>query len=277
MLTVRVEPHPVFGRDGRQPHRRPAGHLRRGGAGRHRGRADARRRPGQGAHRPGHAERAGAARQGPRRRRRRPGHGDLLVKVQVVVPQRLSDEARAAVEALRDERRPGHDPRADLFARATAGDERPWASRRAASRRVDEDPGLRHLGRGPARRHARADPAPVRPARPGLPRPHPRRRPALLRRATSRCCARCSGCPRTRASAWPASSASSSSRTRCRRCSARVGELAVELERTRAVLGSGARVFAAGRAGDVVAVRAGQRPSRSTSRSQSLVVWRPGS
>ena len=39
----------------------------------------------------------------------------------------------------------------------------------------------------------------------------------------------------------------------------------------------GARVFAAGRAGDVVAVRAGQRPSRSVSRSQSLVVWRPGS
>ena len=57
----------------------------------------------------------------------------------------------------------------------------------------------------------------------------------------------------------------------------RVGELSVELERTRAVLGSGARVFAAGRGGDVVAVRAGQRPSRSASRSQSLVVWRPGS
>ena len=56
----------------------------------------------------------------------------------------------------------------------------------------------------------------------------------------------------------------------------RVGELSVELERTRAALGSGTRVFAAGRAGDVVAVRAGQRPSRSVSRSQSLVVWRPG-
>ena len=56
----------------------------------------------------------------------------------------------------------------------------------------------------------------------------------------------------------------------------RVGELTVELARTRSLLGSGARVFAAGRAGDVVAVRAGQRPSRSTSRSQSLVIWRPG-
>jgi MerR family transcriptional regulator, heat shock protein HspR len=57
----------------------------------------------------------------------------------------------------------------------------------------------------------------------------------------------------------------------------RVGELSVELERARGLLGAGARVFAAGRAGDVVAVRAGQRPSRSPSRSQSLVVWRPGS
>jgi MerR family transcriptional regulator/heat shock protein HspR len=56
----------------------------------------------------------------------------------------------------------------------------------------------------------------------------------------------------------------------------RVGELTVELERTRAALGAGGRVFAAGRTGDVVAVRAGQRPSRSTSRSQSLVIWRPG-
>jgi MerR family transcriptional regulator/heat shock protein HspR len=57
----------------------------------------------------------------------------------------------------------------------------------------------------------------------------------------------------------------------------RVGELTVELNRARAVLSPGARVFAAGRAGDVVAVPAGQRPSRSASRSQSLVIWRPGS
>ncbi|HYN30463.1 MAG TPA: DnaJ C-terminal domain-containing protein [Dermatophilaceae bacterium] len=43
--------------------------------------------------------------------------GDLLAKVLVVVPQRLTDETRAAVEALRaaDD---GHDPRADLFTRA---------------------------------------------------------------------------------------------------------------------------------------------------------------
>ena len=55
----------------------------------------------------------------------------------------------------------------------------------------------------------------------------------------------------------------------------RVGELSVELERDPRRPRLGRRVFAAGRAGDVVAVRAGQRPSRSASRSQSLVVWRP--
>ena len=56
----------------------------------------------------------------------------------------------------------------------------------------------------------------------------------------------------------------------------RVGELTAEVERARAALATGSRVFAAGRGGDVVAVRAGQRPSRTVSRSQSLVVWRPG-
>ncbi len=45
------------------------------------------------------------------------GHGDLLVKVVVVVPHRLSDAARDALEVLRAEDE-GHDPRADLFDRA---------------------------------------------------------------------------------------------------------------------------------------------------------------
>ncbi len=45
------------------------------------------------------------------------GHGDLLAKVVVVVPQRLSDDARAAVETLRADE-DGQDPRADLFERA---------------------------------------------------------------------------------------------------------------------------------------------------------------
>lgn len=49
--------------------------------------------------------------------KRKDHHGDLLAKVSVAVPQKLSDTAREAVEALRKEES-GHDPRADLFARA---------------------------------------------------------------------------------------------------------------------------------------------------------------
>ncbi len=45
------------------------------------------------------------------------GHGDLLAKVQVVVPTHLSDTAREAVEALTAETA-DTDPRAELFARA---------------------------------------------------------------------------------------------------------------------------------------------------------------
>ncbi len=43
--------------------------------------------------------------------------GDLLAKVSLAVPQRLSDKARAAVEVLRAEQA-DTDPRADVFARA---------------------------------------------------------------------------------------------------------------------------------------------------------------
>ncbi len=56
----------------------------------------------------------------------------------------------------------------------------------------------------------------------------------------------------------------------------RVTELEDEAARWRAAAQHGQRVFAAGRAGDVVAVRAGQRPSRPVPASQALVVWRPG-
>jgi len=45
------------------------------------------------------------------------GTGDLLAKVQVVVPQRLSDSARQVVEAMQADEA-GLDPRADLMARA---------------------------------------------------------------------------------------------------------------------------------------------------------------
>ncbi|QIM22651.1 DnaJ domain-containing protein [Phycicoccus sp. HDW14] len=47
----------------------------------------------------------------------RHGTGDLLARVQVVVPQRLSDEARRAVETLRDAEGDA-DPRATLFQQA---------------------------------------------------------------------------------------------------------------------------------------------------------------
>ncbi len=54
----------------------------------------------------------------------------------------------------------------------------------------------------------------------------------------------------------------------------RVEELASELSAAQAALSSGARVFAVGPRGEVVAVRPGQRPPRAPS-SQALVVWRP--
>jgi molecular chaperone DnaJ len=43
--------------------------------------------------------------------------GDLLAKVSIVVPQRLSDDAKAAVETLKAQD-DGHDPRAELFEKA---------------------------------------------------------------------------------------------------------------------------------------------------------------
>ncbi len=55
----------------------------------------------------------------------------------------------------------------------------------------------------------------------------------------------------------------------------RVTELRTEVDALRLAIGSATRVFAAGRAGEIIAVRAGQRPARSISSSQSLVVWRP--
>jgi molecular chaperone DnaJ len=43
--------------------------------------------------------------------------GDLLARVQVVVPQRLTDEARAAIETMAAAE-DAYDPRAELFQRA---------------------------------------------------------------------------------------------------------------------------------------------------------------
>jgi molecular chaperone DnaJ len=49
--------------------------------------------------------------------RRGDHQGDLLAKIQVVVPQRLTDEAREAIEKM-SAAEDGQDPRADLFRRA---------------------------------------------------------------------------------------------------------------------------------------------------------------
>jgi len=55
---------------------------------------------------------------------------------------------------------------------------------------------------------------------------------------------------------------------------ARVGELTDELARLRdATAQPGSRVFAVGPAGEIIAIRAGQRPRQN--RSQALVVWKP--
>ena len=55
---------------------------------------------------------------------------------------------------------------------------------------------------------------------------------------------------------------------------ARLTELGLEVDALKSAVGAGSRVFAAGRAGEVVAVRAGQRPTRSVIPSRTLVVWR---
>jgi MerR family transcriptional regulator/heat shock protein HspR len=56
---------------------------------------------------------------------------------------------------------------------------------------------------------------------------------------------------------------------------AKVTQLGTELDGLKLVSERGSRVFAAGRAGEVVVVRAGQRPTRSISASQAIVIWRP--
>jgi MerR family transcriptional regulator/heat shock protein HspR len=56
---------------------------------------------------------------------------------------------------------------------------------------------------------------------------------------------------------------------------ARVRDLADEVEGLRGSAAPGSRVFAVGPAGEIITLRAGQRPRPN--RSQALVVWRPSS
>ena len=65
----------------------------------------------------GHAVGPRAAGQGPRRRRRPKGTGDLLAEVQVAVPSHLDDAAREALERFHD-LEPKENPRADLMSKA---------------------------------------------------------------------------------------------------------------------------------------------------------------
>jgi MerR family transcriptional regulator/heat shock protein HspR len=58
-------------------------------------------------------------------------------------------------------------------------------------------------------------------------------------------------------------------RERARRLTEEVAELRVQV-------GTGRRVFAAGPAGDIVAMAPGRRPERLSRTSTALVVWRPG-
>ena len=54
-----------------------------------------------------------------------------------------------------------------------------------------------------------------------------------------------------------------------------VEDLSAEVERARAQRDHARRVFAAGSAGDVVAVPVGQRPRRRSTASRALVLWEP--
>jgi MerR family transcriptional regulator/heat shock protein HspR len=55
---------------------------------------------------------------------------------------------------------------------------------------------------------------------------------------------------------------------------ARVSDLRVQVDALKFAIDTGSRVFAAGRAGEVVAVRAGQRPAPSIIPSSAMVIWR---
>ena len=94
--------------------------------------------------------------------------GDLLVTVEVSVPTDLT--GKAVKRWRRIARRPRARTRGRSCSRPRREHERDGRSSTQSVRTDRGDPGLRHLGGGPALRPAPADPAPVRPPRPGLAR-----------------------------------------------------------------------------------------------------------
>ncbi|WP_137119738.1 DnaJ C-terminal domain-containing protein [Segeticoccus rhizosphaerae] len=116
MLTVHVEPHPVFGRDGNNLTVDLPVTFAEAALGATVSVPTLSGAPVKVKIRPGTPS-GRVLRVKGRGIESKKGTGDLLAKVTVVVPQRLSDSARDALEVLRADE-DGADPRAELFARA---------------------------------------------------------------------------------------------------------------------------------------------------------------
>ena len=156
--------------------------VRRGRARRRDRGADARRRAASSVKVPArHRRRQAAARCAAAARRcgDSDGSGDLLARVDIVVPKKLTSAQKRGAREVRGARR-----------RRTTSARRPLRQgrRRRHDRRTDSQ--VHDRRRRPARRHAPADAAAVRGARARRAAPHAGRHAPLLRRATSRGCAR---------------------------------------------------------------------------------------
>ena len=177
-IQVKVTPHAVFGRRGQHLTITVPGHVPGGGARRGDPRPHPERGAGDAADPGRHDQRPHVPGQGqghrPRRRvgRRPAGHRR---------GRRPAEGRRRGPQGARD--LPRRDQPTTTRAPACStrrSDEREETPDERAVRPHRRLARLRHLDRGADQRHARADPAPVRPARPGLARPHARWRPALL-------------------------------------------------------------------------------------------------
>ena len=115
--------------------------------------------------------------------------GDLLVTVEVAVPQRVDGKAEQGARR-RTPRPPRPTTRAPISSRWPEGSDRPDGLRRLRHRSR-----LRHLGGRPAHRDAPADPPSVRPASGWSRRSAPREVVAATPRATSSGSARSSSSP----------------------------------------------------------------------------------